>query len=235
MTYSYFCLIVGTIFIIDGNTELQSFEHPTKVDGSLSILVVGNWGRKGSYNQSHVAYQMGIIGVEMDLVFYYFYSFEDTFTKIFTAPSLQIQWYSANYTAPSLQIRSITLMTSNRFWGTITTRDGLAHLSPILKQRDTKWFCLKSYNLSTDITEFFFIDTTPFQGKYFTDPKDEVYDWRGMLPRENYLTILLKDLESTLRKSHAKWKIVIGHHTIRSGRIHGDSEVLVKRFLPILQ
>lgn len=39
--------------------------------------------------------------------------------------------------------------------------------------------------------EFFFVDTTPFQDKYFTET-DHTYDWRGVLPRQQYLTNLLK-------------------------------------------
>lgn len=43
-----------------------------------------------------------------------------------------------------------------------------------------------------DVAELFFIDTTPFQDKYFTDPEDQVYDWRGIFPRRNYISNLLK-------------------------------------------
>lgn len=38
--------------------ELTRVEHPAKNDGSLSLLVVGDWGRKGNYNQSRVAEQV---------------------------------------------------------------------------------------------------------------------------------------------------------------------------------
>lgn len=38
--------------------ELQRFTHPGKGDGSLSFLVVGDWGRDGLYNQSEVAFQV---------------------------------------------------------------------------------------------------------------------------------------------------------------------------------
>lgn len=41
------------------------------------------------------------------------------------------------------------------------------------------------------IVEFFFVDTTPFQDKYFTE-EDHDYDWRGILPREEYLSNVLK-------------------------------------------
>jgi hypothetical protein len=43
-----------------------------------------------------------------------------------------------------------------------------------------------------EIADFFFIDTTPFQLKYWTHPKGNHYDWRGVAPREKYITNLLK-------------------------------------------
>jgi hypothetical protein len=42
------------------------------------------------------------------------------------------------------------------------------------------------------LVEFFFVDTTPFVEKYFTDPEDHTYDWNGVLPRESYRAELLK-------------------------------------------
>jgi tartrate-resistant acid phosphatase type 5 len=38
--------------------ELARLEHPPKDGGSLSLLVVGDWGRKGTFNQSRVAHQV---------------------------------------------------------------------------------------------------------------------------------------------------------------------------------
>ncbi|KAM2603406.1 hypothetical protein EV1_041080 [Malus domestica] len=38
--------------------ELQRCEHPTKPDSLLSFLAVGDWGRRGGYNQSQVTFQM---------------------------------------------------------------------------------------------------------------------------------------------------------------------------------
>lgn len=38
--------------------ELQRFEHPPKDDGSLSLLVIGDWGRNGHFNQSKVDLQV---------------------------------------------------------------------------------------------------------------------------------------------------------------------------------
>ena len=43
-----------------------------------------------------------------------------------------------------------------------------------------------------EIVEFFFVDTTPFVDKYFTDPGEDTYDWKGILPRQVYLSKLLQ-------------------------------------------
>lgn len=44
-----------------------------------------------------------------------------------------------------------------------------------------------------------------------------------------------QDLELALGEPSTKWKIVVGHHTVRSIGYHGDTEELVKNLLPILQ
>ena len=44
----------------------------------------------------------------------------------------------------------------------------------------------------TGFMEFFFVDTTPFVNDYFTDPKEHTYDWKGILPQQEYLSNLLE-------------------------------------------
>ncbi|XVE74568.1 hypothetical protein DITRI_Ditri12bG0027500 [Diplodiscus trichospermus] len=213
--------------------ELQRFEHAAKPDGSLSFLVVGDWGRRGLYNQSQVALQMGIIGEKLDVDFIIsagdnFYdnglsgvddpAFHQSFTDIYTAPSLQKQWYS--------------VLGNHDYRGNVE-----AQLSPILRKMDSRWLCLRSFilNVGPEMVEFLFVDTTPFVAQYFTDPQDHVYDWNSILPRKNYLNSLLMEVESTLRESTAKWKIVVGHHTIKSAGHHGNTDELAIHLLPVLQ
>ncbi|GFZ00347.1 purple acid phosphatase 8 [Actinidia rufa] len=143
-------------------------------------------------------------------------AFDESFTNVYTAPSLQKQWYA--------------VLGNHDYRG-----DVLAQLSPILTQKDSRWLCLRSYRLDAEIAEFFFVDTTPFEDKYFDEPKGHTYDWRDVLPRKDYLSNLLKDVDSALSESRAKWKIVVGHHTIRSAGQHGDTVELVTNLLPILQ
>lgn len=102
--------------------------------------------------------------------------------------------------------------------------DVLAQLNPILQKIDHRWICKRSFIVDTgklrsfivneqkifqflfpinfkkfaEIAEFFFVDTTPFVDKYFLKPKDHKYDWRGVLPRNRYLSKLLKVCFTTI-------------------------------------
>ncbi|XP_028805500.1 purple acid phosphatase 3 [Neltuma alba] len=210
---------------------LERRDHPVKDDGSLSFVVVGDWGRKGEYNQSQVAAQMGKVAEKLDIDFVIstgdnFYddgltgiddpAFELSFSKVYTASSLQKPWFN--------------VLGNHDYRG-----DVLAQLNPILNKIDQRWICQRSFIVDTEIAEFFFVDTTPFVDKYFYEPKDHKYDWRGVLPRQKYLSNALKDLEMALKISTAKWKIVVGHHAIRSVGHHDDTQELVKQLLPILE
>nr|DAD32317.1 TPA_asm: hypothetical protein HUJ06_011168 [Nelumbo nucifera] len=209
------------LWLVSTIAELQRYEHPSNVDGSLSFLIIGDWGRRGTYNQTEVALQMGRIGEKLSINFVISTgiedtSFEESFTKIYNAKSLQKQWYS--------------VLGNHDYRGDVEEQ-----LSPILRKIDSRWLCLRSFIVDAEIAEIFFVDTTPFVDKYFATQKDHVYDWKGASPREEYIANLLKDVDSALRESTARWKIVVGHHAIRSVGHHGDTKELVKQLLPILE
>ncbi|BBH04210.1 purple acid phosphatase 3 [Prunus dulcis] len=216
------------VFVSVSTAELQRFEHPVKADGSLSFLAIGDWGRRGAYNQSQVAYQMGEIGAKLNIDFVIstgdnFYSrgltsvndpaFVESFTEIYTA-----------------RASKSNVLGNHDYRG-----NALAQLSPVLRKIDSRWLCLRSFLVNTKIADFFFIDTNPFVDKYFLRQKHYQHDWRGVLPRKQYLSNLLKDLDFALRNSSANWKVVVGHHTIRSIGHHGDTKEVVDQILPILE
>ncbi|GAY51818.1 hypothetical protein CUMW_137170 [Citrus unshiu] len=227
-----FIALLGSLYVFcPSSAELPWFEHPAKPDGSLSFLVVGDWGRRGAYNQTKVAHQMGIVGEKLKIDFIIstgdnFYddgltgvddaAFFESFVNIYTAPSLAKQWYN--------------VLGNHDYRGDVE-----AQLSPVLRDIDSRWLCLRSFIVNAEIAEFIFVDTTPFVNKYFTDPEDHVYDWNGIQPRKSYLANLLKDVDSALKESTAKWKIVVGHHTIKSSGHHGNTHELNLQLLPILQ
>ncbi|XP_047176800.1 purple acid phosphatase 17-like isoform X2 [Vigna umbellata] len=231
ISFLFTLIVTSALCILSASAHLQRFPHSSKHGASLSFLVVGDWGRRGSYNQSQVAFQMGKVGEKYDVDFVVstgdnFYdnglisehdnAFEESFTKIYTAKSLQKRWYS--------------VLGNHDYRG-----DAEAQLSPVLRKMDSRWLCLRSFIVDSELVEIFFVDTTPFVQEYFTEPKEHKYDWRGIGPQKPYVNNLLKDLELALGESTAKWKIVVGHHAIRSVGHHGDTQELVEKLLPILQ
>jgi len=142
--------------------------------------------------------------------------FEESFTDIYTAQSLQKPWY--------------LVLGNHDYRG-----DALAQHSPVLRQIDSRFICMRSFIVNAEIVDFFFVDTTPFQKKYWTHPGKHHYDWRGVAPRGKYIANLLKDLDEAMEKSTTTWKIVVGHHTMRSVSDHGDTKELLKLLLPVLK
>ncbi|KAG8379508.1 hypothetical protein BUALT_Bualt07G0095700 [Buddleja alternifolia] len=218
-------------FQIFVGSELPRIEHySSKRNGdSITFLVVGDWGRGGYFNQSRVASQMGRIGKELDIDFVIstgdnFYdnglkgvddpAFHTSFTKIYTAKSLQTPWYIGNHDYQG---------------------NALAQLSPELKKIDPRWNCGRNFIVGAGIVDIIFIDTNPLVNKYFDNPKKQKFDWRGILPREKYISALQKNLDMELSKSKAPWKIVVGHHTMKSIGYHGDTLEIVDHLLPILE
>ncbi|KAK4436796.1 Purple acid phosphatase 3 [Sesamum alatum] len=212
--------------------EFPRIEHYSKrnVD-PIAFLVVGDWGRGGNFNQSRVASQMGDIGKKLGINFVIstgdnFYDdglkgvndpfFQRSFTGIYTAKSLQKPWY--------------TVLGNHDYQGNTE-----AQLSPVLRKLDSRWRCKRNFIVGAGIVDIVFIDTTPFVGKYFNHSKNQKFDWKDVLPRDNYLSALRKSLHLALSKSRAPWKIVVGHHTIRSIGHHGDTQEIVDQLLPILE
>nr|ABK92913.1 unknown [Populus trichocarpa] len=217
--------------LVSTHAELQRFGQPAKTDGTLSFLVLGDWGRKGAFNQSEVAVQMGRIGEKLDIDFVVstgdnFYdngltgnqdkAFVESFTQIYTANSLQKQWYS--------------VLGNHDYRG-----NAEAQLSQQLRKIDSRWLCLRSFIVNAELAEIFFVDTTPFVQSYFTNAEGHTYDWRGIGSPRSYIANLIKDLKLALSESSARWKIVVGHHAIRSIGHHGDTEELVSKLHPILK
>lgn len=212
------------------DAALPRVQHtPTKADGSLAILVVGDWGRRGQFNQTLVAQQMGVVGQKLDIDFVIstgdnIYDdgiantsdplFKESFSNIYTANSLQKPWY---------------LVLGNHDY----TGNALAQLDPAIRKVDSRYTAIaKSFIVNSGVADFFLVDTTPFIVHYWNNTK---FDWRGVAPRDTYIANLLKDLKCALTASKAPWKIVVGHHPISSACGHGNNTELEELLLPVLR
>ncbi|KAL6842900.1 hypothetical protein ACP4OV_027213 [Aristida adscensionis] len=222
--------VVAPAFLVaPARAELTKVEHAPKEDGTLAVLAVGDWGRRGQFNQTLVAEQMGIVGEKLNIDFVIstgdnIYDdgiantsdplFKECFTNIYTADSLQKPWY---------------IVLGNHDY----TGNALAQQDPAIREVDSRYLSIaKSFIVNAEIADFFLVDTSPFILKYWNKTN---FDWREVGTRDTFIETLLKDLDSALTESTAPWKIVVGHHPISSGCEHGNTTELEQLLLPVIK
>jgi len=89
-------LLVVVVLVVAADTELPRLEHPPrKEDRSLTLLAVGDWGRRGQFNQSLVAEQVRIRARSCPHArvhdHFYFFLFLFFLTHMLTMSSIIIQ------------------------------------------------------------------------------------------------------------------------------------------------
>eukprot|EP00216_Chloropicon_sp_CCMP2111_P000121 CAMPEP_0198241206 /NCGR_PEP_ID=MMETSP1446-20131203/6073_1 /TAXON_ID=1461542 ORGANISM="Unidentified sp, Strain CCMP2111" /NCGR_SAMPLE_ID=MMETSP1446 /ASSEMBLY_ACC=CAM_ASM_001112 /LENGTH=440 /DNA_ID=CAMNT_0043924011 /DNA_START=313 /DNA_END=1635 /DNA_ORIENTATION=+ len=198
------------------------------------FLVVGDWGRQGMHNQADVAMQMGLVGEVLRPQFVVstgdnFYPsglksandslFLESFTDVYSGPSLQVDWYSilGNHDYGDASALGDTA-TRPSFQTTDQTRG-----------KDSRWICCGGREFrkqSTDLVDMFFIDTTPFVEKYYETAWANVEG--GLVDEKSKRGEQISNFNADLVKSQARWKIVFGHHPVRSNGSHGDTKELVE-------
>ncbi|WKN33945.1 tartrate-resistant acid phosphatase type 5 family protein [Porifericola rhodea] len=196
---------------------------------SLRFLVIGDWGREGSIEQYATASQLAHQAEQLNAEFiistgdnFYENGVESThdplwqisFEKVYHQHALQIPWYAVlgNHDYRSNTLAQIRYSMQSQRW-----KMPARYYSQIMQLSD-----------KSDV-HLIFTDTTPFIGEYWeTEDHPDVFSQK---PEEQ-----LSWLKQTLEESQAQWKIVIGHHPVfSSSPMHGDSEELVKHFLPLFE
>jgi acid phosphatase len=193
----------------------------------LNFVILGDWGRGGADKQREVGAQMGRTAAAIGSRFVIsvgdnFYEhgvtgiddpqWQDSFESIYDAPSLQTPWH--------------VILGNHDYRGNVEAQ---------LRYGDThpRWRMPARYFVRTETlpdgtpADLFFIDTSPMITSYrFTKVRIDDQD----VPAQ------LAWLDAALGRSTAPWKIVIGHHPIRTATgVNHDQQDLVDRLLPILQ
>jgi tartrate-resistant acid phosphatase type 5 len=194
------------------SSDISPAAIAAKDDYALHFMALGDWGRNGEYDQSEVAKQMGLWGTSHPNNFVIscgdnFYPkgvvseedplFNYSFENIYTAHSLQCDWYPVLgnhdwHTDVDAQVRYSKI---SRRWN-MPARYYTKEVS-LNKDKDKE---IKGP--STDKTKakvlFVMMDTDPFLHEDKADYVAKQTDW----------------LKETLAGASAdvKWKIVIGHH-----------------------
>ena len=197
-------------------THLDSDDiSPSKIkdDYALHFIALGDWGRNGEYEQQEVANQMGIWGTAHPLNFVVsvgdnFYPsgvvsendplFHYSFENIYTAHSLQCDWYPVlgNHDYHTNVDAQVKYSQVSRRWdmpGKYYSKELVLKKEKAEGKED-----VKENETPKGKVQLIFIDTDPF---LHADKAD-------------YVAQQMKWLKDTLQKASAdvKWKIVIGHH-----------------------
>lgn len=188
----------------------------------LRFLIVGDWGRGGEAGQRAVARAMGQVARRQRIAFVLsvgdnFYDdgvqdifdplWQQAFEEVYTASSLQVPWYA--------------VLGNHDHRGSAQAQVAYARYSP---RWHLPWpqYTMRHPVPDGSSAEFFCLDTTPLVDDEIATPAHAAHQ----------LSWLRRELE----RSSAAWKIVVGHHPVRSAStFHGGSAFLQRHLEPLLR
>lgn len=189
---------------------------------SLNFIAMGDWGRNGEYMQKEVATQMGITAKEIKASF--IIATGDNFYPSGVASILDYRWidsYEKIYTAHSLQQNWYVVLGNHDYKGNPQAEVDYTKI-------DRRWnmparYYAKKIPIDNDTSQqalFVFIDTSPLLSQYYqsTDHAANVISQDTALQRQ-WIENVLSDSSSNI-----KWRIVSGHHPAYTGGKRMDKE-----------
>lgn len=193
-----------------GYGQIIQSEKISNFPGSLSFYVIGDWGRDGKHGQHEVSeamtkttdiispkfiistgdnfYPDGVKSVDDK-------QWQTSFEEIYNANGLQCPWYVTlgNHDYHSNPQAEVEYSKTSKRW-----------------QMPARYF-MKSIPIGPDpaiTADFIFIDTSPLEDEYY---KEASYK-KNILSQDT--TKQLRWIDSTLQRSTARWKFVVGHHHV---------------------
>lgn len=217
---------------IAASTALAPLVSARAATKPLDFLVIGDWGRDGASHQRDVAVQMGRASAARASRFVLavgdnFYDdgvdsvadpqWQSSFENVYTDPALQIPWQVAlgNHDYRGNPQAQIDYTATSKRW-----------------RMPSRYFKVAGADMGMPAMDMFVIDTSPLVHKY----RDNVQSMIARNVMAQDVQMQLAWLDKALGESGAAWKIVAGHHTVRSGGSgHGDTPELVAMLKPILE
>jgi tartrate-resistant acid phosphatase type 5 len=220
-------LFAATQGVVASSLLPASLQAGPQPDG-LNFLIFGDWGRRGDSDQVGVAAQMAKAARDVGAKFVV--SVGDNFYDDGVASVNDPHWrvsFEDVYHEDALQVPWHVIMGNHDYHGNCEAQ--LDYHS-----RQPRWnmparFYQQSHTLDGGArADFFYIDTTPMVRSYHTNPITKRQVTTQDVPGQ------LEWLKGALAASKAQWKIVLGHHPIYSGGLHGDTPELIESVLPLL-
>lgn len=220
---------VTTANLVAGNTPALAATYRGDA-APLSFVVIGDWGR-GTQAQHEVAAAMGVAAAATKASFVL--ALGDNFYQSGVASVDDPLWktvYEDVYTHPALNVPWHVALGNHDYRGNPQAQVDYT-------ARHTRWSMPARYYQVADKAlkaadvDMFVIDTSPFVTDYRSKSDSQIA--QNVAGQDT--AAQLAWLDGALGASRARWKLVVGHHTIHSGGSqHGDTPELVARLKPLL-
>ncbi len=203
----------------------------TTLPNSLNVLVWGDWGIRGLLHQQLVADQMERVAGA--IIPRFMISTGDNFYLNGVSSVTDSQWqqsFEQVYSGAHLQIPVKAVLGNHDYEQT-----GSAQAEVDYTRQSSRWKMPARYftevvsvNPKTSV-RLVYIDTNPFIEAYLQNPAGYPSLAEADTRRQ------LAWIDSVLAHAPEPWKIVVGHHPIRSvGTDHGDQPELIRQLQPLL-
>lgn len=203
-----------------------SFTLPADAEaGGLNLMAIGDWGSPGA---AAVAAAMGEWAAEMAPRAVI--STGDNFYPHGVGGIDDPQWQSAYeqmFGAPGLQCPWHVVLGNHDHEGSIEAQ--IAYTAKNERWRmPARYFSWSEALPDGALADFFFIDTTPIY--------EGTHGYKTIFrPLETFVVEQFRWLDDALAASRADWKIVVGHHPVFSGGLHGASWGLIRYLKPMME
>ena len=201
-------------------------------DAALTFLALGDWGQKGHERQRQVADAMGMAALAQSSQF--ILSAGDNFYPAGVTSTDDPHWrrsFEDVYTAPSLQVPWFSALGNHDYRGDVQAQIDYSRLSSRWRM-PSRYFKVSGADFGAAFVDLFVIDTSPMVDRENYDERLQQLA-RGHIEGHKHARQLTW-LDQALAGSTAPWKVVVGHHPVYSGG-HGDSPYLIEALVPMLE
>ncbi|GAB6121158.1 metallophosphoesterase [Dysgonomonas termitidis] len=222
-------LLILFAFVVSIQAQVQSLP---KLPKGLNFIVANDMGRQGYYEQKPIAKIMGEVAEQNSIEFVALAG--DSHHYMGVASVSDPRWmtnFELIYDNPELQIPWNVILGNHEYKGNTQAVLDYTHISRRWNAPARYYSIEMKIGKGDDKCLFVYIDTPPLIDKY-REEKDEYPDACKQDINEQ-----LKWMESTLSKSDARWKFVIGHHPVYAdtGKDISERSDMQKRIGGILE
>jgi acid phosphatase len=201
---------------VHNQKHIAPFVHSTFSSiSSIRFFAIGDWGAGGAFQRRVANSLIAYAAIEKPQ---FVISTGDNFYPKGSSSVDDTQFttkWKKMYSIDTMNIPWYCALGNHDYGGDVETQVKHTTLDPLWNMPARYFHFART---EADITcDFFVLDTEVFYHKNHDDSKKQ-FHW----------------LEQELQKSEARWKVVVGHHPIRSHGAYGDQKIMLKHIKPLL-